>query len=220
MSIQLHHDLTSPSASIVAHLEATLPPGAKVSYIFCRFDDEESRKAKVIVGTILRQLLSCIPADHLAGLKADIEPMSFIEVLESSPLSIGLIFIVLDGLDECESAVIRYVGTFIHHLLESRCDARVLWSSRPNIIPWLPEELQAQARIDIETIASQQRVASDIQEYIRVTLMQSLEGETPRMRIMDPTLIVTIQDRLEAGAKGMYALLDIRSTQQLADLLL
>lgn len=52
---------------------------------------------------------------------------------------------------------------------------------------------------------NQDKITYDIRTFIRITLEEWLEGETPELQINDPTLITTLSDRLEKGAQGMYA---------------
>ena len=117
-------------------------------------------------------------------------------------------FIVLDGLDECGEAQVKEVADIFHELLLSPyLRIRLFWSSRPNVLSWLPGRFLAQQQIDLETVENQSKVACDIHKFIHITLEGWLEGETPELRINDPTLIITILDCLEKEAQGMYEIL-------------
>ena len=117
-------------------------------------------------------------------------------------------FIVLDGLDECGEAQIRVIAEIFHRfLLFPRLRIKLFWSSRPNILSWLPRRFLTQHRIDLETVENQSRVTRDIRKFIHITLEELLEGETPELRINDPTLVIKILERLEQEAQGMYEVL-------------
>ncbi|KAL8944837.1 MAG: hypothetical protein Q9211_000444 [Gyalolechia sp. 1 TL-2023] len=114
-------------------------------------------------------------------------------------------FIILDGLDECNEAHIREVSENLHSLLSSsRLDVKLFWCSRPNIPDWIPSKLQSELHINLENVQSQSHVASDIEKFIKITIEELLEGDTPRLRIGDPTLALVIEDRLKKEAHGMF----------------
>ncbi|KAL8705148.1 MAG: hypothetical protein Q9201_001715 [Fulgogasparrea decipioides] len=68
----------------------------------------------------------------------------------------------------------------------------------------VPERFLTKQHIDLGTVENQDKIACDIHTFIRTKLEEWLEGETPELQINDPTLIITISDRLEKGAQGMF----------------
>ena len=114
-------------------------------------------------------------------------------------------FIVLDGLDECGEVQIKKVVEIFHEILLSPdLHIKFFWSSRPNVLGWLPERFPTQQRINLETVENQSRVAHDISMFVVVTLEDWLDGEVPELQINDPSLIETILHCLEKEAQGMY----------------
>ena len=112
---------------------------------------------------------------------------------------------MLDGLDECGEAQVREIAEVFHgFLLSPGLRIKFFWSSRPNTLSWLPRRFLTQHHIDLETVENQRRVANDISKLIHITLVELLEGETPELQIKDPTLVITILDRLDQEAQGMY----------------
>ena len=194
---------------MAAHLIEKVSPKDVTAFFFCRFDETESLKAKTIVGSVARQLLSDLPAKEFCAFnQKSIDETSIISALEVMLSHTREYFIVLDGLDECEEAQVKEVAGIFHGLLLSpHLHIKLFWSSRPNVLSWLPRRFLTQQHIDLETVENQSRVAHDIRKFILVTLEEWLEGETPELQIGDPTLIITIQDRLEKEAQGMYDLL-------------
>ena len=116
-------------------------------------------------------------------------------------------FIVLDGLDECGEVQIKEVVEIFQELLLSpHLRIHLFWSSRPNVLRWLPGRFQTQQRISLETAENQSRVTHDINTLIVVTLEEWLDGETPDLQINDPSLIEMILHCLEKEAQGMYGI--------------
>ncbi|KAI4210986.1 MAG: hypothetical protein LQ351_006213 [Letrouitia transgressa] len=114
-------------------------------------------------------------------------------------------FIVLDGLDECEEAEIKEVADVFHDLLLlPRLHIKFFWSSRPNVQNWLPGRFLTKQHIDLGTVENQDKIACDIRTFVHLTLEEWLDGDTPKVRINDPTIIITILDCLEKGAQGMF----------------
>ena len=194
---------------MTAHLVGTLSSGNVACFFFCRFDDEISLKAKTVIGSTIRQLVSNLPATAFQELSYKTTDWStIIGFLEGALSHTHQYFIVLDGLDECEEAQIHEVARFLHRLLTSSVLCiKIFWSSRPNVQRWVPERFLVQRHIDSESTENQSKVACDIHKFIRVTLEEWLDGETPELQINDPDLIRIIPDHLETKAQGMYAFL-------------
>ena len=191
---------------MVAHLIEKISPKDVTAYFFCRFDDTESLKAKTIIGSIARQLVSDLPATAFRAFNQEsIDGTSIISALEAMLSHTRQYFIVLDGLDECGEVQIKEVVEIFHGLLLSpHLRIKFFWSSRPNVLRWLPGRFLTQQRINLETVENQSRVAHDIIKFIVVTLEEWLDGDAPELQINDPSLIQTVLHCLENGAQGMY----------------
>ena len=190
---------------MAAYLIEKVSPHDATAFFFCRFDESESLKAKTIIGSIARQLLSDLPASTFRAFNQEVTyGSSIISFLRTTLSHSRRYFIILDGLDECGEAQVREVADIFHELLLSpRLRIKMFWSSRPNVLNWLPGKFLTQHRVDLETVENQSKVARDIRKFIHITLEEWLEGETPDMQINDPTLIQTILDSLETKAQGM-----------------
>ena len=187
----------------------SVSPKDVTSFFFCRFDDQESLKAKTIIGSIARQLVNDLPADTFREFNRETtDGTAIIRFLESSLSNTRQYFIVLDGLDECNEAQIKEVAGIFHGLLNSPLlHVKIFWASRPHVASWLSLKIQPQQHISLDTVESQSQIALDIHEFINTTLGEWLEGDTPEMKINDPTLVLVIVDHLEKEAHGMYAAL-------------
>ncbi|KAL8911353.1 MAG: hypothetical protein Q9172_007688 [Xanthocarpia lactea] len=191
----------------------SMSPNDVISFFFCRFDDQESLKARTIVGSIARQFVDDIPEDNFRGFCNDIPVIEYLEIALSHTRQY---FIILDGLDECSEVEIREVSEDLHRLLSSpRVQIKIFWFSRPNVVDWLPSKLKTEQQISLETTESQDRIASDIREFIKSTLEEWLEGDTPKLRILDPTTALTVVRYLKKEAHGI----EKKSDQHIIDTL-
>ncbi|KAL8726314.1 MAG: hypothetical protein Q9166_006792, partial [cf. Caloplaca sp. 2 TL-2023] len=188
----------------------SMSPKDVTSFFFCRFDDQESLKASTIIGCIARQLVNDAPEDAFRGFSHETAIMEFLKITLSDTRQY---FIILDGLDECNEVQIQEVSESLDSLLSSpHLHIKIFWCSRPNVVDWLPLKLQSQQHISLESVESQGRIASDIGRFINVTLEDWLEGDSPKLRISDPTLILTIVRCLENGAHGIHLPRDLPQT--------
>ena len=191
---------------MVAHLLEKVSPKDVTAYFFCRFDETESLKAKTIIGSIARQLVSDLPATAFRAFnQKNAHGVSIISAVEAILSHTRQYFIVLDGLDECGEVEIKEVVEIFHGLLLSpHLHIKVFWSSRLNVLKWLPGKFLTEQRINMETVENQTRVAHDINTFVVVTLEEWLDGEAPELTIDDPSLVETILHCLEKKAQGMY----------------
>ncbi|KAL8912056.1 MAG: hypothetical protein Q9171_002844 [Xanthocarpia ochracea] len=181
-------------------MESTSPKDV-TSFFFCRFDDQESLKARTIVGSIARQFVSDIPEDNFHGFCNETPVIKYLEIALSHTRQYS---IILDGLDECSEVEIREVSGILHRLLSfPHLQIKIFWFSRPNIVDWLPPKLKTEQQISLETSESQDRIASDIRKFIQITLEEWLEGDTPKLRILDPTTVLMAVEYLENEAYGI-----------------
>lgn len=183
-----------------------MSPKDVTAFFSCRFDDQESLKARTIIGSVARQLVNSLPVDTFRRFDhRNIDCLAIIRFLEAVLDNSRQYFIVLDGLDECEEAEIKEVADVFHDLLLlPRLHIKFFWSSRPNVQNWLPGRFLTKQHIDLGTVENQDKIACDIRTFVHLTLEEWLDGDTPKVRINDPTIIITILDCLEKGAQGMY----------------
>ncbi|KAL8732018.1 MAG: hypothetical protein Q9181_004084 [Wetmoreana brouardii] len=199
--------VTSLSACIIAYLiKKNVSSKDVTAFFFCRFDDQESLKARTIIGSVAKQLVNYLPADTFRQFDhRNIDGVAIIEFLEATLDHSRWYFIVLDGLDECEEAQLKEAAEIFHNLLLlPRLHIKFFWSSRPNVQNWLPGRFLTKQHIDLGTVENQDKITCDIRTFIHITLEEWLDGDTPELQINDPTLIITITDRLEREAQGMF----------------
>ncbi|KAI4223581.1 MAG: hypothetical protein L6R36_005316 [Xanthoria steineri] len=213
------------SACVISHLIESRRPTDVTTFFFCRFDDQESLKATTIIGSIARQLVNDSPEDRFRDFS---RRTPIVEFLKNTLSDTRQYFIILDGLDECNEEQIRETCGMLHGLLSlPHLHIKLFWCSRPNVMDWLPPRLQSQQHINLESVESQGHIASDIGKLIHSRLEEWLDGDSPQLRIGDPTLPLTIVQCLENEAQGMFlwvklqlhTLSEKRSDQQIIDAL-
>ncbi|KAI4246112.1 MAG: hypothetical protein L6R40_002064 [Gallowayella cf. fulva] len=183
------------------------------SFFFCRFDDQESLKARTIVGSLARQLVKDLPEDEFRGFSRE---TPIVEFLENTLSKTRQYFIILDGLDECNQAQVLETCGLLDSLLNlPQLHIKIFWCSRPNVVNGPLLNLPSQQHISLESVESQGQIASDIGRLIEVTLDESLDGDSPQLQLGDPTLILTIFQHLENEAHGI----EKRSDEHIIDAL-
>ena len=190
------------SANIVDDLVLTAP-GAIVAYFFCRYDEVESLQARTILGSIARQIFMRVNQDlafkfpQSEGYSYDTDQiLNYLEsVFSSNPQKC---FIVVDGLDECDTNEIKSLLHCLKRLLQSKTLVQICGSSRWDLPRWAPAILEAQWNI------SMPEVNSELEQYIEEILEQRLEEQS--LTVGDPEIILTITDALVEKAHGMSVL--------------
>ena len=190
---------------MTAYLAQNLSSTDILSFFYCRFDDEESLKAKTIIGSIVRQLVTYLPAT--AFLNCNYESTSgtnLVKFLETALNHTYRYFNVLDGLNECQEQQIKEVVEIFNDFLTSPVlQIKIFWSTRPTMSNSMKGEFLAQQHIKIDNEENQKLVTDDIRTFIHATLEEWLEGESPELELNDPGLVALIISRLEEEACGM-----------------
>ncbi|KAB2103710.1 hypothetical protein AG0111_0g8601 [Alternaria gaisen] len=183
-----------------------------VTYFFCRHDVPESLQARVVLGSLARQLLRTVDdLDILSEICGDTH------TTDDTDKILGLIlqgyppnhkaFFVIDGLDECDDE-------------ERRVLVQAMGSIQENLNVLICASFREEPNNDLQSITHQllsTRIIPlpeknpDIDAFIEADLRRCLNQEL--LTIGDATLIIEIQDALIAGSQGMFlwAALQIRS---------
>ena len=194
------------SAYIASHLLGCRSEGEIVSYFFCRFDDEESLQCETIMGSIIRQLVSHLPAQDFGKFsKKKPSLVSMVDFIKNALSSEYQYYIILDGLDECnEGQVLKVIEAFDETLTLSGLPLKIFLSSRPDAPVWLLKRFSARQRINLEGKENQSDIATDIRDFISATLTNWMEGEEPELQIGDQAVKLKVCDRLLEESDGMY----------------
>jgi ankyrin repeat protein len=174
-----------------------------VAYFFCKHDIKESLQARTIIGSLARQLLRtvadlgiCAKSCLYTRTTGDTEKV--LEILFQGFSSNSKVYLVLDGLDECDE-VERDIFLRAIRQIQQKFEVLVCASFRkePN-----KDLLSITNRLLAPSTVSIPDDNPDIDAFIEADLDRCLRQE--RLTIGDPTLILDIQDALSKGSQGMF----------------
>ncbi|PQE11929.1 hypothetical protein CJF31_00000051 [Rutstroemia sp. NJR-2017a BVV2] len=173
-----------------------------LAYFFCRHDILESLKARTVIGSLARQLLSSIPDLSIVGDLCETSPTLDIEAISkvlhrALPRNYNICF-VLDGLDEC-SGLERAMVEQELRTLQAIFTLLLCVSSRI--------EADDGSRKGYEHFATPSIISlpddnPDIEGFISAELETCIMSR--KLQIGDPGLILEIEDALLRGAQGMF----------------
>lgn len=176
-----------------------------VTYFFCRYDDEKSLTAKIIIGSLIRQALeSRVPSASIELKLADLyrcsgpdlddlEPL-FGEVIVSSPRH----FIVLDGVDECSKVEKDALLDVLAKVFTASSNTLKLFiASRDS----LDRDIHRRFEILRHRSMKNSEVQLDIQTYIEETIRERFKNN--HLVLGRNELLFEIRDVLVERAHGM-----------------
>jgi ankyrin repeat protein len=174
-----------------------------VAYFFCKHDVPESLQARTIIGSLARQLLRTVTdlsksAKSYENIHTTSDTEQVLEMLLQSFSSKVEVYLVLDGLDECDDGEKEIVVQAIQKIQE---ELKVL------VCASLREEPNKGVQSTTNQLLATRVVSMpadnpDIDAFIEADLERCLLQE--RLVISDPALIVDIQDALSKGSQGMF----------------
>ncbi|KAK6346528.1 hypothetical protein TWF696_006653 [Orbilia brochopaga] len=176
-----------------------------IAYYFCDFLTPESLKYRTILSSLLKQLailsqpILTVFQDKLEDaymdnqLPPDVRQIE--ELLTMLAQSLGLIYIFLDGVDECATADrIDLLSCFKRLLKANPTSIRIAISSRPDID--IPRTLNIAYEISLKTVTDR----PDLEAYIA----DELETKCENIRAYSQALRKEIEAALLEGADGMF----------------
>jgi hypothetical protein len=192
-------------SNIVAHLHVARNQSDIISYYFCQADLSESLRARNILGSLARQVLETqiehAKDDLLVNLhhnSQDLDAAEVVDFLISHLQADKTYYVILDGLDECESGDVQAISRSLSRLCDSRLmGLKVLCSGRPE----LEKELFRLHKPRYKLTLTQRHTGPDMERYITTTLDCCLEVK--QLRLSNPTLVLTIAKALQEGSDGM-----------------
>jgi hypothetical protein len=192
-------------SNVVAQLHASRKPNDIISYYFCRTDHNASLSARSILGSLARQILDAqiehAEDDNLPGMHEDSRDLNTAEIVDFllSHLEVDVrYYLILDGLDECDSGEVRKVALSLAQLCDKRVkDFKILCAGRPELEKQLFRRIKPKYKISV----TEAKVKSDMDQYITTILGRCLKEE--QLKLGDPKLIVKISEALREGSDGM-----------------
>jgi hypothetical protein len=198
---------TIVSSSVIAHLHLDRSPSDVVSYFFCRGEETASLFARNIIGSIARQALDQIierlPSDALRLLHEETSSLDIDGVVSfvTERLEINkTYYIVLDGVNKCDYEQLHATLEALKSLLRNSPKNRQIKffvAGRSEIGQMIRTYLEPSYHIHLTGADNNQ----DIVRFVEATLDRKLElGE---LLLLDPELIIKIEEFLVAGSDGM-----------------
>ena len=191
-------------ANIVDDLNLFSKKGkALVAYFFCKHDVPESLQARTIIGSLAQQLLRTvsdlsIPAKSYEDTHTTGDTEQVLEMLFQGFSNKVEVYLVLDGLEECDNEEKEMLLQAIRKIQE-KLKVLVCASSRE-------EPNRGLQLITNQLLASRVVLMPDnnpdIEAFVEADLERCLTQN--RLTIGDPALILEIQDALLKGSQGMF----------------
>ncbi|WKT47235.1 hypothetical protein QSH57_012140 [Fusarium oxysporum f. sp. vasinfectum] len=202
------------SSLVVEKLSQIRPPQQFVSFFFIRFDDPLSLDADTIIRSCVQQLLSAIVTDdldqrlaseldkHLSEAKLALFSLDQLSRLYSyAAKAIKSWFIVLDGLDECNTGQQSRLLKFFQAVV-SRAGASshisILLSSRETCTNAIKRSFPGSQRL----VTGLQNTSADIGAYVDDIIIEKLS--TGELVVSDPSLIDEILKTIASKEQGMF----------------
>ena len=176
-----------------------------VAYFFTRHDIPESLKARTIIGSLACQFLRIIPDLDLTSTAKSVDMTrpalgvkSIFSLLQHALPTDFKAYVILDGIDDCDYTEKEQL---IQHLRELQVTFKVLVcvSHRLKYNSLLKYHLE---NFPAATSTSIPDDNPDIEEFIEAELESCIKSQ--KLVLGDPSLIMEIQDALQAGSKGMF----------------
>ena len=176
-----------------------------VAYFFARHDIPESLKARTIIGSLARQFLRVIPDLDLTGTAESLDMTrptlgvdSIFNLIQNTLPTDFKAYVILDGIDDCHYAEREELIQHLHELQVKLklllCISHRLESN--SLLKHYVENFKAATSTSIPDNNP------DIEEFIEAELESCIQSR--KLVLGDPSLILEIQDALQAGSKGMF----------------
>ena len=192
-------------ANIVADLNLSIASARwPVAYLFCRHDIHESLKARTIIGSLLRQLLhriqDLVTLEQIINFPTDLdlENEEVHTILEKTLPPGFKAYVILDGVDECDSRetelLLRQLRVLQNMFCLRLCVSLRLEADDPHepLISQLTQPCTLQIPED----------NSDIVDFIHEELTRRIESR--KLILGNPALILEIAQSLLQRAQGMF----------------
>ncbi|RTE72151.1 hypothetical protein BHE90_013442 [Fusarium euwallaceae] len=202
------------ATSIVEHLCQIRQPNQFISFFFSRFDDPITLASDTIVRSLVQQLLSVAPMETMNPALAS-EIADFLQKAQSNFFSLEALgklyqaaskftqdwFILIDGVDECESEQRRLLYDFFSGFLNT-CSGpqrvRILFSSRETTKQEIDGSFGAVERLITGTSNTSADIVAFAEDVIATKLAR---GE---LVVRDPEIIGDILQAIASKEEGMF----------------
>ncbi|RSL78210.1 hypothetical protein CEP51_008403 [Fusarium floridanum] len=202
------------ATSIVEHLCQIRQPNQFISFFFSRFDDPITLTSDTIIRSLVQQLLSVAPMETMDPALAS-EIADFLQKAQSNFFSLEALgklyqaaskftqdwFILIDGVDECESEQRRLLYDFFSGFLNT-CSGpqrvKILFSSRETTKQEIDGSFGAVERLITGTSNTSADIVAFAEDVIATKLAR---GE---LVVRDPEIIGDILQAIASKEEGMF----------------
>jgi hypothetical protein len=190
----------------VEYLYRTCPTrDVRKVYFFCRFNDKASILADTILRSLLRQCLdaSSLPTDIESNLvklapQTWVDPSALCELLKSAISKYHTVYMIIDGIDECDESQRLIVLQSLSKLIKSSAGiVKLAVASRNTVVR--PLTTSSTRILDINRRWKQ--FQEDIGTFIDENLALRIDEDT--LCVGDPHIVIEVREALLSGAKGM-----------------
>lgn len=197
--------IRSCRSSVIDHI-LTQKRGSDVPvcFFFVQFDNQKSREAEAILKSIIRQALD------QSGFPEEMEPLlekvqsnltsdfdELFELLRKITMTTKMLYIIIDGLDECEKSDRDDLLGAISSLARPGSNVKLFLASRDSISREITRGFSALEHLSMSCPSAQ----LDIATYVEGTIQEKLQCED--LIVGDPSLIEEIKQALMRGSDGM-----------------
>ncbi|KAI8681114.1 NACHT domain-containing protein [Fusarium keratoplasticum] len=202
------------ASSIVEHLCQIRQPNQFISFFFSRFDNSTTLASDTIIRSLVQQLLSVAPMETMNATLAS-EIADCLQKTQDNFFSLDTLgklyetaskftqdwFILIDGVDECESEQQRLLYDFLSRFLDT-CSGpqriRILFSSRETTKQEIEKSFDSVGRL----ITGTSNTSADIVAFAEDVIVAKLaRGE---LVVRDPEIIGDILQAIASKEEGMF----------------
>ena len=178
-----------------------------VCFYLCCFDDDSSLEADTIIGCLLRQMASNLPAEAFQAFWTEAPSRSrAIDFVKEILRRDERYSVVLDGLDEMQQDQQMQILNFLQEFSAGEVAIRALLTARPSTTDYIQtwaRKLDPQMFLfELESVQNRPHVDLDINKYV-VQSLESLLSEGRPDFLGRPELILRIRTALSSQANGM-----------------
>ncbi|KAK0447871.1 uncharacterized protein EV420DRAFT_1647613 [Desarmillaria tabescens] len=181
---------------------------AAVAYFYCQHDQTAKTEPLKILGTILYQIVSRIPASRIQQLEDNkislTTVMGLEKLIKMACEDFSRTYVVIDALDECANGGAQVTVLASLKRLHSSSRLHILILSR-----WTSQMDRMLRAIPSFDISDSGGILSDLREYVHRRVYSPAEDE-PVVRISNPDLRQAIVDTLVERADGMFLWVDFQ----------
>ncbi|KAI6753938.1 hypothetical protein HG530_013114 [Fusarium avenaceum] len=194
------------TSSVVDHaLTEKRDSGELIAFFFPRFDDQNSLKSETILRSIVRQTIEAasiiddtLPLLETLMSRDGLAANTLTKLITKIGRVVKTLYIIIDGLDECEPAERRDLLKTLTSLVALNGGIKLFLSTRETIANEIRKNFVSYEYVSMDCSTGQ----SDIAAYVVSTIDTLLDNDD--LVVSDPSLIDDMKESLIENADGMF----------------